>query len=319
MFCLNFVHFAFFASLYFCFGSLCSPPGRHLLSRLASMPIDFLYSSLGIHLRFSPEGVKPSGPWACSPRPSASTPAPPSRSALRRGPRPSSLGLGFPRSGLRLRGRRLRSPSRARWSPSASRPASRELEDLDFQSGFGFQSGPPDRRGAGVKEPFGFHSGFAERVSSPLGLEVGALEGSRALFAIERVFDAGFRSRVERALRLPRRLLGLVGFDAGVSELFGFHSGFSELCDFDSGFSELFGFQSGFSELFGFQAGFSEPFGLDSGFSSGASTPARSARLGAGTNSPLGFQSSLSSALRAGAGVDGSPRGVQAYDEVLRS
>jgi hypothetical protein len=42
MFCLNCVHFAFFASLYFCFGSRCSPPGRHLLSFFGSMPSDFL-------------------------------------------------------------------------------------------------------------------------------------------------------------------------------------------------------------------------------------------------------------------------------------
>src|SRR6476620_4313489 len=56
MFCLNCVHFAFLASLYFCFGSRCSPPGRHLLSFFGSAPIDFLYSAFGTHLRFSAPG-----------------------------------------------------------------------------------------------------------------------------------------------------------------------------------------------------------------------------------------------------------------------
>ena len=53
MFCLKRDHFAFLASLYFWRGSRCSPPGRHLLSRGVSIPFDFLYSSLGIHVRFS--------------------------------------------------------------------------------------------------------------------------------------------------------------------------------------------------------------------------------------------------------------------------
>jgi hypothetical protein len=144
MFDLNFDHFAFLASLYFCFGSLCSPPGRQFLSRRASTPWDFLYSAFGIHRRFPVDaGLAPVWPdFGVQ----------------------SSLPEARGRDGLRSPkddcGRSdLKPPVRGRESGRRSR----------VKDPLGFHSGRSDRFGAGVNSPFGFQSSFSDRDSGRAG------------------------------------------------------------------------------------------------------------------------------------------------------
>ncbi len=222
--CLKRPHFAFLASLYFCRGSLCSPPGRQFLSFFASIPRDFLYSAFGTHLRFS---------------------------------RDPGSGVRDPSDAFALRLPIELSTSRARAGSLLGFQS-----DLGFQSALGrapndlgFHSGPPSRFvlrrdsrpsaanfwRSGVNDPLGFHSGFSDRsglgppsrcalrrapraspsegLTSDLGIHSGflvrppsrcALRRSPRPSAAEPVASCfGFQSSFPEGLRSSRRSLAL--------------------------------------------------------------------------------------------------------------